>query len=87
LQALTASDGKQHAAALNPNSWTKLKLLSRSDVTDKMAAFVFELPNPTDFTGLLPGQYLEVRRTRLPTVKYLEVPSNLTHIRRVPGGI
>uniref|UniRef100_A0A2P2I086 Acyl-CoA dehydrogenase n=1 Tax=Hirondellea gigas TaxID=1518452 RepID=A0A2P2I086_9CRUS len=54
-------DGKSHQPALKPSSWIRLKLHSKSDVTDKMSSFVFDTPQPTDYTGLLAGQYLEVQ--------------------------
>ncbi|KAF2348837.1 Oxidoreductase FAD/NAD(P)-binding [Trinorchestia longiramus] len=60
-EAIITPDGKSHQAALNPKTWTELALQSRTDVTDKMASFVFQLPNKTDYTGLLPGQYLEIQ--------------------------
>lgn len=58
---MISADGSSHKPALNPKTWTALKLKSRTDVTDKMASFVFHLPNATDYIGLLAGQYLEIQ--------------------------
>lgn len=50
-----------HAPALKPNTWIPLVLKTYTDVSDKMASFVFNLPNPTDHTGCFTGQYVVVR--------------------------
>jgi len=60
-KAIAGSDGVSHAPALTPDSWKALKLVTRTDVSDKMAAFVFAYPNPSDHMGCLPGQYIIVR--------------------------
>ncbi|MPC61228.1 hypothetical protein E2C01_055294 [Portunus trituberculatus] len=52
------SDGVVHGAALHQDAWTSLALISRHDLTSKMTAFTFALPNPTDHTGCLPGQFV-----------------------------
>ncbi|XP_066966515.1 uncharacterized protein [Macrobrachium rosenbergii] len=62
-QDMKTNDGVVHKAAIKPNSWTSLKLGSRSNFNDKTSSFVFSLPNSTDHTGCLPGQYVMVRAT------------------------
>lgn len=56
-----ASGGPVHRAALHKDTWTPLTLTSRHDLTSKMTSFTFSLPNPTDHTGCLPGQFVAVR--------------------------
>ncbi|CAL4065939.1 unnamed protein product, partial [Meganyctiphanes norvegica] len=59
-QSVVSSDGVSHSPALTPNAWKALKLVSQTEVSDRMASFVFALPNPTDHTGCLAGQYILV---------------------------
>lgn len=61
-------DGKSHAAALRPDVWLPLKLKSQIPVTEKMAAYVFDLPRDSDHTGCLPGQYVAVNSSYLSVV-------------------
>ncbi|KAK8391994.1 hypothetical protein O3P69_017546 [Scylla paramamosain] len=58
---MKSSDGVVHRAALHQDTWTSLTLISRYDLTSKMTAFTFALPNPTDHSGCLPGQFVAVR--------------------------
>lgn len=60
-ETFKTADGKSHKPALNPTKCTTLSLIGRSDISKNMASFVFELPNPTDHTGCLPGQYIQVK--------------------------
>ncbi|KAK4328149.1 hypothetical protein Pmani_001424 [Petrolisthes manimaculis] len=60
-QEIKTTDGVIHKAAFKPDQWTSLSLLSRHNLTDKMATFTFALPNPTDHTGCYPGQYVTVK--------------------------
>ncbi|XP_042236428.1 uncharacterized protein LOC121875790 [Homarus americanus] len=62
-EEVKTSDGILHKPALNPDSWTELALSTREDISDKTTSFVFSLPNTTDHTGCLPGQYVTVRIT------------------------
>uniref|UniRef100_A0A6A7FXG2 Acyl-CoA dehydrogenase fadE25 n=1 Tax=Hirondellea gigas TaxID=1518452 RepID=A0A6A7FXG2_9CRUS len=62
-KTIITSDGIRHEPGLHPNKWTTLELVSRTEVSDKMALFVFGLPSESDHTGLLPGQYLAVQAT------------------------
>ncbi|KAG7160971.1 NADH-cytochrome b5 reductase 1-like 2 [Homarus americanus] len=57
-EEVKTSDGILHKPALNPDSWTELALSTREDISDKTTSFVFSLPNTTDHTGCLPGQYV-----------------------------
>ncbi|KAK7022822.1 hypothetical protein SK128_011860 [Halocaridina rubra] len=54
-------DGVNHAPGLNPDKWTPLVLKKYVDVSDKMASFMFSLPNPSDHTGCYTGQYVIVK--------------------------
>lgn len=60
MQVIKTEDGIYHAPALKFNMWTTLKLKSYKDVSNKMGAFVFMLPNSTDHTGCFAGQYVNV---------------------------
>lgn len=60
MQVIKTEDGIYHAPALKPNAWTSLKLKSFENVSNKMGAFVFALPNSTDHTGCFAGQYVIV---------------------------
>jgi len=51
----------EHSAALNPETFTPLHLEKTSEVNDEMTIFTFRLPNTTDHTGCLAGQYIQVR--------------------------
>ena len=57
-------DGVEHAPALSPDKFTEVKLVSVKHFTDKLAMFDFALPHPSDHTGCLPGQYVQVRVDR-----------------------
>ncbi|XP_037785192.1 uncharacterized protein LOC119580999 [Penaeus monodon] len=54
-------DGVAHEPALKPDTWVLFTLKSRTQLNDKMAAFEFSLPKPTDHTGCFTGQYVRVR--------------------------
>lgn len=60
-KVIKTPDGTSHDAALKPDSWIPLVLRSKTDVSDKMASFVFDLPKPTDHTGCLAGQFVVVK--------------------------
>ncbi|XP_018011435.1 probable acyl-CoA dehydrogenase fadE25 [Hyalella azteca] len=54
-------DGGKFRSALEPKTWTSLKLLSRTDLTPSVTSFRFSLPSGTNHSGLMPGQYVKVR--------------------------
>ncbi|XP_047477887.1 NADH-cytochrome b5 reductase 1-like isoform X2 [Penaeus chinensis] len=60
-KVLKTDDGEEHGPALNPDTWVPLTLTCQSPVSDKMSAFDFALPKPTDHTGCFTGQYVKVR--------------------------
>lgn len=60
-KVIKTADGKSHSPALTPDTWRPLTLKSTVSVSDKMASFVFALPNDTDHTGCLPGQYVAAK--------------------------
>lgn len=57
------TDGKgiEHLPALSPDCFVPLKLLSIIPLGDKQAEFQFALPQVSQHTGCLPGQYVQVR--------------------------
>ncbi|KAK8371722.1 hypothetical protein O3P69_018972 [Scylla paramamosain] len=50
--------GENHYPTLKPGTWVSLILKSTITIRDKMASFVFALPEDTDHTGCFPGQYV-----------------------------
>ncbi|KAK8732376.1 hypothetical protein OTU49_007064 [Cherax quadricarinatus] len=62
-QVIKTNDGVNHAPALKPDQWVPLTLQSNKLVSEKMGAFVFSLPNKTDHSGCLPGQYVAAKVT------------------------
>ncbi|XP_042888990.1 uncharacterized protein LOC122264255 isoform X2 [Penaeus japonicus] len=59
-KVLKTNDGVPHEPALKPDTWVPLTLKSRTQINDKMAAFEFSLPMPTNHTGCFTGQYVRV---------------------------
>ena len=59
----TSPDGVAHKAALRPDQFVALKLLSVRDLGERQAEYQFFLPKPTDHTGCLPGQYVQAKVT------------------------
>ena len=57
----TGKDGVEHLPALSPDRFVSLKLLSVKPIGDKQAEFQFALPQASQHTGCLPGQYVQVR--------------------------
>lgn len=57
----TDQDGTEHLPALSPDSFVSLKLLSMIPLGEKQAEFRFALPQASQHTGCLPGQYVQVR--------------------------
>ena len=57
----TDGDGIQHLPALSPDRFVPLTLLSVIPLGDKQAEFQFALPQASQHTGCLPGQYVQVR--------------------------
>lgn len=57
----TDGDGIEHLPALSPVCFVPLKLLSVIPLGDKQAEFQFALPQASQHTGCLPGQYVQVR--------------------------
>ena len=60
FQSYRSKNGNEHSSALNPKSWTSLTLSSKTQINETMGSFIFSLPKLTDYTGLLPGQYVQV---------------------------
>lgn len=58
---ITDDNGIEHLAALSPYCFFPLKLLSVIPLGDKQAEFQFALPQASQHTGCLPGQYVQVR--------------------------
>lgn len=58
---ITDVNGTEHLAALSPGCFFPLKLLSVIPMGDKQAEFQFALPQASQHTGCLPGQYVQVR--------------------------
>lgn len=58
---ITDVNGTEHLAALSPDCFFPLKLLSVIPMGDKQAEFQFALPQASQHTGCLPGQYVQVR--------------------------
>ena len=59
--SFTDSNGIEHLPALSPDCFVPLKLLSIRPLGDKQAEFQFALPQASQHTGCLPGQYVQVR--------------------------
>ena len=57
----TDGNGIDHLPALSPDHFVPLKLLSIIPLGDKQAEFQFALPQASQHTGCLPGQYVQVR--------------------------
>ena len=57
----TDGNGIDHLPALSPDCFVPLKLLSIIPLGDKQAEFQFALPQASQHTGCLPGQYVQVR--------------------------
>lgn len=57
----TDGNGIEHLSALSPDCFVPLKLLSIIPLGDKQAEFQFALPQASQHTGCLPGQYVQVR--------------------------
>ncbi|XP_066960938.1 uncharacterized protein [Macrobrachium rosenbergii] len=56
-------DGVCHEAALSPDSWITAKLLTFTRIGQTMGSFKFSLPESTDHTGCVAGQYVAVKVT------------------------
>ena len=56
----TSPDGVVHNPALSPDKFVPLKYVSTKGLGEKQAEFKFALPNPSDHTGCLPGQYVQI---------------------------
>jgi len=54
-----ASKGILHSAALDPFHRVELTLIRRKEISADVVLFSFQLPNPTDQIGCLPGQFVE----------------------------
>ena len=57
----TSPDGVVHNPAMSPDHFVALKLVAVQEMGEKQAEYQFSLPNPTDHTGCLPGQYVQVK--------------------------
>lgn len=54
------NDGVEHRPGLLPDEFKELKLAGKTLLSDDAVLFEFELPNKTDHTGCLLGQYVQV---------------------------
>lgn len=59
----TGPNGTKHKPGLDPEKYIPLKLTKRTKVNDDESIFVFALPDPTNHTGSVPGQYVKVSVT------------------------
>ena len=57
----TSPDGVVHKPALSPDKFVALKFVATKGMGEKQAEFKFALPHPSDHTGCLPGQYVQIR--------------------------
>ncbi|CAG0917272.1 unnamed protein product [Notodromas monacha] len=57
----TDKNGVRHGPAFHPVKWVRLKLAEKKLLDAYTLRMVFALPNKTDHTGCLPGQYIQTR--------------------------